>query len=59
MKCENYFCIYESKGSCILKEISLDVTGTCNDCIYPPINRELLNKEKRSLIRKLDFQNNQ
>ena len=58
MKCENYFCIYELNGNCTLKEISLDVTGTCNDCIYPSINREIIEKAKQSLLNKFDYLDN-
>ena len=50
MKCENYFCIYEENGFCTLKEISLNIMGACEDCIYPSINREYLQKKKQKLI---------
>jgi len=55
MKCENYFCIYETNGNCILKEISLDVNGICEECIYPSISQELLEKEKKRVLNELDF----
>ncbi|MBQ9355592.1 MAG: hypothetical protein IJT84_07950 [Clostridia bacterium] len=55
MKCENYFCIYETNGNCILKEISLDVNGICEECIYPSISQELLEKEKKRVLSQLDF----
>ena len=34
MRCENNFCIYWKDKSCILDEISLDIQGQCEDCIY-------------------------
>ena len=56
MKCENYFCIYESNGDCTLKEISLNIMGACEDCIYPSIDREYLEKEKQILLEKFEHQ---
>ena len=55
MKCENYFCIYETNGNCILKEVSLDINGTCEECIYPSISQELLEKEKKRVLSELDY----
>ena len=59
MKCENCFCIYESNGSCILKEISLDITGACNYCIYLSINNNYLEREKQMLLKKYIEEDNQ
>ena len=49
MRCENIFCIYFSNKKCILDEISLDIQGTCENCIYVDIDEEVLEK-KRILI---------
>lgn len=54
MKCENYLCIYESDGECILEEVKLDITGQCLECIYPNIDSELLNKLKRQTRKMID-----
>ena len=34
MNCENYLCIYENNGTCVLDEIELDIQGQCKECIY-------------------------
>lgn len=31
--CDHSFCIYQEKGRCILKKISLDEMGLCRECI--------------------------
>lgn len=51
MKCENSFCIYQSDGDCILKEISIDNLGMCADCIYPNIDEKVLNQAKLKLLK--------
>ena len=52
MECENYLCIYELNGCCTLKKISLNITGTCEECIYPLIDRKYLEKAKKALLKK-------
>ena len=59
MKCENYLCIYELDGDCTLKEISLNITGTCEECIYPSINRGYLQMAKESLLTELELRDNE
>ncbi|MBR3300231.1 MAG: hypothetical protein IKI68_01975 [Clostridia bacterium] len=54
MKCENYFCIYEENGACILEEISLNISGTCEECIYPSIDPGYLEGKKHLLLQKFD-----
>lgn len=46
MKCENYLCIYEKSGDCLLKSIELDVMGQCKECIYIELEEESLKKLK-------------
>ncbi len=46
MKCENYFCIYQEKGKCMLDQINIDIVGQCNNCIYVDIPKEELEKYK-------------
>ncbi len=54
MKCENYFCIYENKGICILDIIELDIQGQCKECIYVSIEENELQYLKN--IKREDFQ---
>ena len=47
MECENYFCIYEQDGECILDdEISIGMYGTCQACIYPSVSSDKLEETK-------------
>ena len=50
MQCENYFCIYFDNNSCILSNVSLDVTGLCQDCIYLNIDKNVLNSEREKTL---------
>lgn len=54
MKCENNFCIYQSEGKCILDKISMNNLGMCTECIYPDINKNILNQAKSKLL--IDYQ---
>lgn len=54
MKCRNEFCIYEKNGKCILEKIELDITGTCEDCIYADIPTRILEYKKDELRRKYE-----
>ena len=54
MKCENDFCIYEANGKCILDEISINSLGACDECIYPNIDRDYLEKQKQKLLKKYE-----
>ena len=49
MDCENIFCVYEKEGKCILQNISLDISGSCLDCVYVNINKKYLNTKKKNL----------
>lgn len=46
MKCENYFCIYENDGLCLLDSVALDILGQCKECIYINIEKEKLKELK-------------
>lgn len=50
MKCENYFCLYWYKNSCILDEISLDIRGCCEDCVYIDIEDDFLIETRCQLL---------
>lgn len=54
MNCENCFCICQSKGKCILDEISIDSLGMCAECIYPDIHEKILNQAKLKLLKKYE-----
>ena len=51
MKCENSFCVYQSKGKCMLDKVSIDSLGMCAECIYPDIDDKILNQAKSKLIK--------
>ena len=42
ISCDNGFCIYQNKGTCILEQIQLDSNGICNECIHINIPEESL-----------------
>ena len=57
MKCENSFCIYQSKGKCLLNKVDIDSLEICTECVYPNIDKEVLNKAKLEVLetyKKLD-----
>lgn len=37
MQCENLFCVYWADHECILNNITLDIKGVCQSCIYVDI----------------------
>lgn len=54
MRCENSFCIYQSKGNCMLDQIDIDYLGMCAECIQPDIDKEILYQAKLKLLKKYD-----
>ena len=50
MNCENEFCIYNRKNKCILDDISLDIQGKCEACIYVDIPADQLEKLKEEQL---------
>ena len=54
MKCENLFCVYQENGECLLDEISIDIAGQCDSCIYIDIPNSDLNKYKTNLRNKME-----
>lgn len=50
MRCENSFCIYHSRGTCILDAIEINSVGMCTACIYPDIDEEVLSGAKIKLL---------
>ena len=50
MMCENLFCVYWSDNECILDEISIDIQGSCESCIYVDIDDESLKKSREKFL---------
>lgn len=53
MKCENGFCVYEKDGVCLLDRIELDTQGQCKECIYVPIDPDVLAAAKTAALQSL------
>lgn len=49
MQCENYFCVYQENGMCLLMSVKLDIQGRCKSCAYLPMSKKL--KELKTDIR--------
>ena len=54
MNCENSFCIYQSKGRCILETVDINSLGMCTECIYPNIDEDLINQAKLKLLKQYE-----
>ena len=54
MTCQNIFCIYQRNNECILEEISLDIIGICDNCIYVDIDTKMLNELKENQLRNIE-----
>ena len=52
MKCENIFCVYYDKGICSLQTTTLDIQGSCQECIYVSISEESLSKKRNEFLTK-------
>ncbi len=50
MKCENVFCVYWYNNECDLREISLDIQGNCQECIYVNISESTLQKQRQNFL---------
>lgn len=61
MRCENKFCVYYRKGSCLLNEITLNEIGLCMDCISVEINEDELTvkREKGRELMELKYGKNE
>ena len=46
MHCENYFCTYWLDNACVLEQVSLDIQGSCQDCVYLSIEEATLAKKR-------------
>ena len=54
MNCENTLCIYQSDGMCTVKRIGIDRLGMCTECIYPEIDKAILEQSKQNLLEKYE-----
>ena len=54
MRCENNFCVYWKESNCILNEISLDIQGQCEDCIYIDLDENFLESKRNEKLNKLN-----
>lgn len=54
MLCENVFCVYWNNRNCSLSEISLDIQGNCEKCIYIDIEESVLENQRRKNLKEYD-----
>ena len=54
MECLNIFCIYQKNDKCLLDAVSVDSTGSCQECIYLNIPSEILENSKEKVRQRLD-----
>lgn len=50
MNCENNMCVYWNENKCMLEEISIDISGSCQDCIYVDIDEKILKAERKKFL---------
>lgn len=50
MMCENKFCLYWDNNTCVLNEVSLDIQGSCTNCIYISFEEAELNERRHSQL---------
>lgn len=54
MQCENVFCIYWKDNVCALKDIQLDIGGSCVSCIYVDIEEKTLSSLRMNKTKELE-----
>ncbi len=52
MICANRMCIYYSNDKCTIDNISLDIEGRCEECIYVNVDEETLQKYRKKMLDK-------
>lgn len=57
MHCENLFCVYWSDDNCLLSEISLDIQGNCQSCIYVDVEDNLLGEKRKNMRMRFNDKN--
>ena len=52
MQCENIFCIYWAENECILDNVTLDIKGICQSCVYVEVEENDLRSCRRKALQK-------
>ena len=52
MQCENLYCIYWADNECVLENITLNIKGICQSCIYAEIEEGILHQRRKQALRK-------
>ena len=55
MKCENIFCVYWRGRECLLDNITLDIQGKCECCVYVDIDDNVLREQRKKQLKNNDF----
>ena len=56
MECLNILSIYQKNDKCLLDAISVDSTGSCQECIYLDIPSEILDNIKEKVRQHFDIE---
>lgn len=59
MICENYFCIYWEKGTCILSDISLDTQGECRERMDVDVDEAILLRQRKKALAEFHLEKEQ
>jgi|GEM_PF-2316701 len=54
MQCANYLCIYEKDGGCTLDGISLNIWGSCEECLYINVEEDELKRLKAETLKSVE-----
>lgn len=55
MHCECDLCIYNQNNFCILDEITVSVSGACDNCVFVSLPEAYLEKQKNIQLDRLDY----
>lgn len=56
MHCQNLFCIYWDQNQCTLDGITLDIRGSCEDCIYITPEESYLKQKRDELLYRYELE---
>ena len=54
MQCEYIYCIYNRKNKCLLKTVSMNNLGMCDDCMTVSLEENFLEAEKERQLQETD-----
>ena len=54
MQCAHYLCIYEKDGGCTLDGISLNIWGSCEECLYINVEEDELKRLKAETLKSVE-----